>query len=112
MTLQLFFFVWAVAPWICSKHHLTAFLYSSHVDFSQFFLLESRRCNSYSSTNTVTAWKESCFILSDRSDSHLIDNHSIAVHAFFIRMLTSNSVDEILLQRYMDWSINFQRLAS
>ena len=36
----------------------------------------------YSSIDTVTAWKKSCFILSDRLDFHMIDNLSIAVHAF------------------------------
>ena len=43
-----------------------------------------------------------CFILSDKSDFHIIDNQSIAVHNFANCMLTSLSVDEILLLRYVN----------
>ena len=40
----------------------------------------------------------------------VIDNSSIAFHAFAMRMLTSLSVDEILLPRYMNLSSNFRDL--
>ena len=40
----------------------------------------------------------------------MIDNLSIGVHAFALHMLTSFSVDEILLPRYVNWSINFKGL--
>ena len=53
-------------------------------------------CNS---TDTFTAWKNSCFILSV-IDFYMVDNLSITVHFFPICMLTSFSVDEILLTRY------------
>ena len=33
-----------------------------------------------SSTDTTSAWKKSCFILSERSDFYMIDDLSIAVH--------------------------------
>ena len=39
------------------------------------------------------------------SDFHIIDNLSIVVYAFTRRMLTSFSVDEIWLPRYVKWSI-------
>ena len=29
----------------------------------------------------ATTWKNSCFILSERSDFHMVDNLSVAVHA-------------------------------
>ena len=38
------------------------------------------------------------------------DNLSIAVHAFMKHMLTSLSVDEILLLSYVDWYTNFRSL--
>ena len=58
----------------------------------------------------ATARKKSSFILSDRSDFHMIDNLSMAVNTFISRMLTSLSVDEILLLRYENWSINSRGL--
>ena len=61
----------------------------------------------YSSTDIVTAWKKFRFILSERSDFHMIDNLGIAVHSFAMHMLTSLSVDEILLPRYVNTPINF-----
>ena len=56
---------------------------------------------SYSSTDKATAWKNSCFILSERLDFHLVNNNlSIAIHTLHIHMLTSLSVDEMLLPRH------------
>ena len=46
-----------------------------------------------------TDWKNSCFLSSERSDFHTVINLSIAVHTSFMSMLTSLSVDEILLPR-------------
>ena len=51
----------------------------------------------YSSIDTTTAWKKLRFILSVRSDFHMTDSLSIAVHAFVSRVLMSFSVDETLL---------------
>ena len=65
----------------------------------------------YSSTDTTAARKKSCFSLSDRSENHTIDCLSIAVHAFAWRILTSLSVDEILLLKYVNLSTNFRRPA-
>ena len=63
-----------------------------------------------SSTDLFTVWEKSCFILSEKSDIHMIDHLSIADHAFLTHMLTSLSVDEILLLRYVNLSINFSGL--
>ena len=64
----------------------------------------------YSCTDTFTAWKKSCFILSKISNFHMIDNQSITVYTFARYMLTSLSVDEILLLRYVNMSTNFRGL--
>ena len=46
----------------------------------------------------TVAWKKT-FILWVRSDFHMTDSLSIAVHAFVSRVLMSVSVDETLLPR-------------
>ena len=51
----------------------------------------------YSSIDTTASWKKLRFILSVRSDFHMIDSLSIAVHAFVSRVSMSFSVDETLL---------------
>ena len=51
----------------------------------------------YGSIDTTAAWKKLRFILSVRSDFHMIDNLSIAVHAFVSCISMSFSVDETLL---------------
>ena len=51
----------------------------------------------YSSIDSTAAWKKRRFILFVRSDFHMTDRLSIAVHAFASRVLTSFSVDETLL---------------
>ena len=64
----------------------------------------------YSSTDAATTWKKSCFILSERSDFPMINNWTVAVYAFTKCMLISLSVGEILLLRYVNWSINSRGL--
>ena len=64
----------------------------------------------FSSIDTAAAGKKSRFILSDRSDFHLIDSLSVAVDAFARRILISLSVDETLLPRYLNLSTNFRGL--
>ena len=62
-------------------------------------------------------WKLSRFISSERSDFHMINNLSIAVYTESdvnirlgkSRMLTSLSVNEILLSRYLNWSAYFRK---
>ena len=70
-----------VASRICSKE-LVAFSCSSHLAFSLCFFLRVQVVHSDSSINTASTWKKSRFILSDRSDFHMIDSLSIAVPAF------------------------------
>ena len=60
----------------------------------------------FCSTDTTIAWKKSHFILSDRSDLHMIDNQPNAVHAFTRWILTTLSGDETLLPRYVNLSTN------
>ena len=62
----------------------------------------------FSSIDTVAAWKKSRFILSDRSDFHIIDCQSIVVHIFAWCILTSLSVDETLLPRFVNLSSNLK----
>ena len=66
----------------------------------------------YGSINTTAAWKKLRFILSFRSDFHMTDALSIAVHAFVSRALisVSVSVDETLLPRYVNLSASFREL--
>ena len=64
----------------------------------------------YSSIDTAMAQKKSCFILLERSNFHIIDNLSVAVHAFARYMLTSLLVDEIFLLGYMNFYTNFRGL--
>ena len=51
----------------------------------------------YSSIDITAAWKKLRFISSVRSDFHIIESLSIAVHAFVSRVSMSFSVDETLL---------------
>ena len=53
----------------------------------------------YSSIDTTAAWKKLRFILSVKSDFHMIDSLSIAVHIFVSRVSMSFSIDETLLPR-------------
>ena len=53
----------------------------------------------YSSIDMIAAWKKVRFILSVRSDFHVTNSLSLAVHAFASRVSMSVSVDETLLPR-------------
>ena len=64
----------------------------------------------YSSIDTTTSWKKLRFILSVRSDFHMIDSLSIAIHAFVSRVSMSFSVDETLLIRKVNLSTSFREL--
>ena len=70
---------------------------------SSFFLSIRLVCvhvvHPYRSINTTAAWKELRFIQSVRSDFHMTNSQSMAVHAFASRVLMSVSVDETLLPR-------------
>ena len=64
----------------------------------------------YNSSGTATAWTNSPFNSSKRSDFHTVINLLIALRAFLMHMLTSISIDEILLPRYMNSSTNSRGL--
>ena len=64
----------------------------------------------YNRTDITTAWKNCHFNLSVRSDFHMTDNLFVADHAFPIRVLTSLSVDEILLPRYVNCSTGLLKI--
>ena len=69
---------------------------------SSFFssrLVSVQVVHPYSSIDTTAAWKKLRFILSVRSDFHMIDSLSLAVHAFLRRVSISFSVDATLLPR-------------
>ena len=55
--------------------------------------------------------EESRLILSDRLDFHWIDSLFLVFLAFARRMLTSLSVDGMLLLRYWNWCTNFRVLS-
>ena len=64
----------------------------------------------YSSTDTTTAWENFRFNLSARSDFHITDNLFKAAHVFPMHALTSLSVGEILLPRYVNCFTEFRSL--
>ena len=78
---------------------LETFLCNYHLTFFSSCLVSVQVVHPYSSIDTTAAWKKLCFILSVRSDFHMIDSLSIAVHAFVSRVSMSFSVDERLLPR-------------
>ena len=64
----------------------------------------------YSSIDTTAAWKKLRFVLSVRSDFHMIDILSIAVYVFVNRVSMSFSVDETLRPRKVNLSTIFRRV--
>ena len=93
---------------ICSKQH-TVFMKIQSRCFPMCFV-KIRVVQLCSNNDTATIWKKSRSILSERLDFHMIDNLSIAINAFTMRILTSLSGDEILLPRCVNWSTNFRWL--
>ena len=65
---------------------------------------------SHNSFDTGTAWKKTRFILSERSDFRMIDNLSIVANANARHMLTTLTVDKILLPRYVNLSTSIRGL--
>ena len=70
------------------------------------FLQALHYCNTY----TATAGKNTRFILLEKSDLHVVDDLSIAVHILLMRILTLLSVDVILLPGWITRSTNFKGL--
>ena len=66
----------------------------------------------YSSIDAFIAWNKCHFILSDKSDYHMTNKSSIAIHIFVRRILTSHSLKEMLLPTYENVSIIFKALTN
>ena len=64
----------------------------------------------YKYIDMATSWKNSYFILSERSDFYMVYNLLAAVHALPMHILTLLSVDETLLPHYMNGFTNFRCL--
>ena len=96
-------------PEFAQKQH-GAYLCSSHRVFSKHFV-KVQVVQPYNSPDIATAWRNFCFILSERLNFHIRNNLSIVVHAFYECMLISLLVDGILLPRYTKWSTNFEGLS-
>ena len=91
----------SVVSWICSVQHIAS-LSIFHQLSSLSISFKSKWC----SPTVVLIWLH----LSVLSDFHMVNNQSIAVHAFPMHILTSLSVDEILVPRYINWSTYFRGL--
>ena len=78
--------------------------------FFPMYFVRVKVVHPYNSIDTATVWKKSRFILLDKSDFYIIYNLSIACNTFARIILTSLSVEEILLLMYMNWSTNFRVL--
>ena len=79
-------------------------------NFRQAFF-SKRLVYPYNRIDTITAWKELCFILSDKFDFHMINNLLIAVHAFASRILMSFSVEETLVHSKLLGTTNIHTTA-
>ena len=72
-----------------------ALMCNSHLVFTLCVSLVFLWLHSYRTTDTAAVLKKSRFISSDRSDSHMIDNLSIAINAFPWLMQAPLSVGEM-----------------
>ena len=68
--------------------------------FSKCFVKMFQGVQLCNSTDTAASWENSCFILTGRSNLHMVDHQSIAVHALRMRILTLLSADKISLRIY------------
>ena len=101
--------LWSNASRMCSKDSIL----ESFLDPSLFTyrFVSTQAVHPYNSTDTATTWKNSYFILPECSDFHKGVNLSLEMHTLSVCALTSFSVDEILLPRYMNWSTNLCYIA-
>ena len=96
--------MWGAVSKFCSKQH------AAYSRSCLQALCQSQAVEPYNCTDTATTWKKSCFISSERLDFLMVDNLSIADHAFPMRLSTSLSVDVILLLGYVKLSTDFKCL--
>ena len=96
----------AVASRICSKQYAVS-LCSSHLAFPASVSLKSKWC-SHTVLFTQLQLGRILVLFYQRSNFHMVHNLSIAVYDLPMCILTSLSVDEILLLKYMNCSTNFR----
>ena len=91
----------------CSFQNLFNKAHSLLVQFlSSFFsihLISVHVVHPYSRIDTIGSWKKLRFILTDRSDLHMINNLSITVHAYARCILTSFSKKKRKLNLIYTW---------
>ena len=79
--------MWIFADWPtqvrqCARAHMEMSLMNLSLQYPVYIIhliWMSWTVHLYNSTDTATAWKNSCYILSEWSDFHMIDNLPIAV---------------------------------
>ena len=88
--------LWSAVTRICSEQPTVSFC-SSHLVFFSMHCTKVQVVQPHNNTDTATAWRNLCFIFSERSYFHMVNNPSIAVDVFPMHMMTSLLVDELLL---------------
>ena len=98
----------------CCFQDLLKIVHSNPVSFLSDFFSMYFVCihvvHPYSNIDTATTWKKHIFFSSSWSDLHIVYNLSIAFHSSAKRILTSLSVDEMLLLRYVNFRVLSLRL--
>ena len=84
---------------------------NAHLAFSASVSLKFRWCSHIIVLIQAHFGKNSRFIFSDRLDFHMFVNLPIAVYGFPQCILTSLSIDEILLPTNMNWPTYFRGLS-
>ena len=87
-------------------------LFLLHYNFFSSRFVSVHVVQPYSSIDVTAAWKKLRFILSVRSDFHIIDSLLIAVHAFVSLVSMSFSVDSALLPWYVNLSTSLRGVPS
>ena len=95
---------------LCDERHVAVTTAVLKAAASRVCLEQHRAslCDFYLAFSSITAWKNSRFILS--LDFRMVVNLSIAVYALLMYVLISLLADKILPPNYMKWSTNFQGL--
>ena len=81
------------------------------ISFLKFPLISyAQVVHPYSSIDTTAGWKKLRFILSVRSDFHMIDSLSIAIHAFVSRVSISLVGEEARRQLHKNVASNIEQV--
>ena len=76
--------------------------------FFSILFVSIHMVNPYNRIDSTAVRRKILFILSDKSDFHMIDDLSIVVHTFASHILRLFSVDETLLPGYVNLSTSFR----